>query len=120
MSAFKSDYTYNSDLQILDVVMYLFSKTVLKKELSPKQLVILREYLLNGYTPKVKDNICLNLGMNKQNLNTQNCKLQAMGFLHPHPRTQRLKIVDEELIKLRDCFLNEDSGKKLFIVNFIR
>jgi len=119
LKAFKVDFSYKNSMQLLDTVIYLFSKTVLKTELSPREISILRIYLAHGYSPKVKKGICIDLEMNATTLNTNNCKLQAKGFLSPHPTSQRLKLINEELLQLKDCFINEDN-KSIFVVNFIK
>lgn len=115
--AYKVDFKYENDIDLLDIVMSLFSKTVLEEELSKKEKIVLREYILNGYSKQTKDSIRLSLKIKPQNLNTLNYYLQKKGFLKPHPKNQRLKLLNEELIKLKDCFMSDNEGK-LFIVNF--
>lgn len=100
--------------------MYLYSKTVLKSELSFRERAVLREYLNNGYSQQTKKGICLDLGITNKNLNTLNCTLQKKGFLYPNPHNQRLKLVSKSLLQLRDCFTNETESKNCFIVNFVR
>ena len=117
MPSFIVDFKYKNDIEALDAAMYVYSRTVLKTELSNKRRIILREYLLHGYNKTTKDGICRNLNMTQQNLNTQNHNLQKLGFLKPHPTTQKLKVVDEELIKLRDTVLS-DEGKQIILINF--
>lgn len=119
MQAYKVDFTYKNNIELLDMALYLYSKTVLDKELSKKRLVMLREYLLNGYNNNTKKALEINLQMTRANVNTQNWNLQRMGFLIPDPNKQINKMVSKELINLRDMFMNTED-KRLFIVNFIK
>lgn len=116
--AYKVDFKYKNDVDLLEVVMSIFSNTVLKEELSNKERTVLREYIVNGYSKQTKNSIKLSLGMKDSNLNTLNYHLQKKGFLKPHPKNQRLKLLNEELVELRDTFL-KDSGKKMYIINFV-
>lgn len=118
--AYKVDFKYNNDVDLLEVVMSIFSKTVLEEELSNKERTVLREYIINGYSKQTKNSIKLTLGMKDANLNTLNYYLQKKGFLKPHPKNQRSKVLNEELLELRDTFMEAKNGKKMFIVNFIR
>lgn len=119
MVAYKVDFNSKNDVELFDLVMTLYSKTVLKKELSAKEATILREYVLNGYSIETKKAICMSLEINIKNLNTVNCSLQKRGFLRPHPTSQKKKILNEELMQLKQVFLDSTQGKKMFIVNFI-
>lgn len=117
MPAYLVDFKYKNDIEVLDAALYVYSKTVLKNELSEKRRIILREYLLYGYTEQTKDGICRNLNMDRRNLNTQNHNLQKMGFLKPHPTTQKLKLVSEDLLRLKETVLSTE-GKKVIMINF--
>jgi hypothetical protein len=119
MIAYKVDYKYKNDVELLDIVMTIFSRTVLEEELSNKERVVLREYIVNGYSRETKKAIRLAEKMKDANLNTLNYHLQKKGFLKPHPKNQRLKLLNEELLELRDCFMKESKDKKAFIINFI-
>jgi hypothetical protein len=118
-AAYIAPFEFSNDIELLDVVMSLFSRSVLKKEISYKEKVVLREYMINGYSPNTKKAIRLSLDIKETNLNTLNCTLQKKGFLRPHPTNQRLKLLNEDLLKIRDMFLGE-SERKMFIVEFIK
>lgn len=119
MVAYKVDFSYKNKLELLEIVMSLYSKTVLNKEISSKEKTVLREYILHGYSKETKDSIVLDLEITTSNLNTVNYALQKKGFLEPHPKNQRLKLLNEDLKKLRDCFTSQDK-KKMFLVNFVK
>lgn len=115
---YKVDFEYKNDVQKFDLILHLYSKTELKKELSDRELIVLREYILNGYSPKTKDGICITLKIKKGNLNAINCNLQKKGFLKPHPTTQKLKVLEEKLNFLKEMFLDTPGNRKIFLVNF--
>ena len=116
-AAYIAPFHFENDVELLDVVMSLFSRSVLKKEISYKEKIVLREYMINGYSSNTKKAIRLSLNIKETNLNTLNCTLQKKGFLRPHPTNQRLKLLNDDLIKIRDMFLG-DAGRKLFVVEF--
>lgn len=118
--AYKVDFKSKNDVDLLDTVMFLYSRTVLKEELSLREKTALREYLLYGYSLNTKKAICLSLGIRIENLNTLNCSLQKKGFLRPHQNNQRLKIISEELLNLKKVFLDSQKERKLYIINFER
>lgn len=119
MIAYKVDFKYRNDVDLLETVMSIFSNTVLREELSDKERQILREYMLNGYSKQTKESIKLSMKMKPANLNTYNYHLQRKGFLKPHPTNQRLKLLNEQLMELRDCFMQETKSKKIFLINFV-
>lgn len=118
-AAYIAPFTFSNDIELLDVVMSLFSRSVLKKEISYKEKVVLREYMINGYSSNTKKAIRLSLNIKETNLNTLNCTLQKKGFLKPHPTNQRLKLLNDDLLKIRDMFLG-NAERKMFIVEFVK
>jgi hypothetical protein len=52
------------------------------------------------------------------NLTALNYTLKAKGFLNNHPTNQRLKVVNPELIKLKNQFLDTSDERVCLIVNF--
>lgn len=122
MQAFKVDFKYRNNIELLDTAIYLYSKTVLTTELTKREKDILREYLLSGYSPMTKKAIEKNLKIDDKTLNVANCGLRKKGFLIPHPTNYRLKLLPKELTDLRDCFMNEQKPfeKSCFIVNFVK
>lgn len=115
--AYLAPVKYTNDMDLLDYAMSIFGITVLKKPLTKKDSIILRSYLLNGYSTSTKEGIKLDLNMNSVALNARNCILQKKGFLRPHPTNQKLKIVNPQLLELKAAFLN-DKERKMFIVSF--
>lgn len=109
-------YKSENDVELLDTVMSIFSLTVLKKPLSLKERTVLREYILNGYSSEVKKDVRFALGITDKNLNTLNCTLQKKGFLRPHPTNQRLKNINDDLLKIKDVFLAQ--GDKVLLIKF--
>ena len=58
-AAYVAPFAFKNDIELLDVVMSLFSRSVLKKEISYKEKVVLREYMINGYSSNTKKAIRL-------------------------------------------------------------
>ena len=109
--AYKVDFKSKNDVDLLDTVMFIYSRTVLKEELGLRERSALREYLLHGYSLTTKRAICLSLGIKIENLNTLNCNLQKKGFLIPHTKNQRLKMINEDLLNLKRVFLESEKEK---------
>lgn len=116
--AYKVDFKFENDVQLLDIVMDIFSRTHLNTQLSHKERTVLREYIMNGYSLTTKKSIRMSLQITAENLNTLNHTLQKKGFLYPHRNNQRLKVVSDKLLELKTVFL-DSKGKRLFIVNMI-
>jgi len=115
---FFSTYTYANDLELLDVVINIFAAVVLKNSLSNREIEILRYYLKNGYKPETKLTITLDLNISKKNLDQINHQLQKKRCLIPHSKNYRLKEVNKQLIDLKNCFLNGQDIKKLYVIGF--
>jgi len=118
VSAYKLDFKYGNDFRFVDSLIYIFAKTQFNNPLSSRECEIIREYVLRGYSTETKRHIEKTLKMNRKNLNVYNCNLQKRGFLMPHERNQNNKILNPELMKLREFYLNS-SEKKIVLVNFI-
>lgn len=59
-------YDYSNDIELLDIVLQLYAKTVLKTELSNKEHCALREYILNGYSVQTKKNLIQSFFLSKE------------------------------------------------------
>lgn len=106
MKALKIEFGYSNQIELLDAVMSLYSTAQLKKELPKKEMVVLREYILSGYNEDSKSAIRLNLGISKEHLNVLNSKLHKKGFLKPHPHNMRMKVLNSDLLRLKDVFID--------------
>ena len=119
--AYKVDFQYSNNIELLDTMLSVYSLTALKKPLSDRERQVLREYILNGYSSKTKKALKLSLKINDSNLNTLNYKLKEKGFLLPHPTNQKLKELNKDLNELKRVFMSEDDkARKLLIINTIR
>lgn len=116
---FKVDYKYENDIELLDAVILLYTETVLKTTISKKRRQVLREYMKSGYSPETKRAIRLNLKMTVGNMNTTNHILQKTGLLLPHPTNQTLKLLNPDLQKLQEAFV-ESNNKKVFFIHFVQ
>lgn len=118
--AYKVDYKYSNNIDLLDTMLSVYSITYLQTPLSLREKEVLRAYIIDGYSPRTKRAIKISLKINDSNLNTLNFKLKQKGFLLNHPTNQKLKILNQDLSRIRDVFMDEDKNiMKLFIVNCI-
>lgn len=106
-----------NEVETLTIVLKLYALTVLEQELSPREVTVLRDYIINGYSKQTKDGIRLALGISEANLNTLNCSLQKKGFLKPHKTNQRKKELGDAVENLKQVFFNRT--KKTFLIQFI-
>lgn len=113
--AYQLKFNYSNDVQMVECLLYIYAKTQLDVELSQREVVFLREYVLSGYSDKTKRNIRINTGVKHKNLNTFNCNLQKKGLLMPHPTNQKLKILNPELLKISEFFKMESSKKFVLV-----
>lgn len=118
--AYKVDFKYSNNIELLDTMLSVYSITALKQPLSDRERQVLREYILNGYSIKTKRALRLSLKIKTSNLNTLNYKLKVKGFLIPHPTNQKSKELNKDLEEIRKVFLSEDEGKKIMLVNTVR
>lgn len=117
MIACKLDYEFSNDFRFVETLIYIFARTQ-AQEISIRECEILREYVLRGYSNETKNHIQKALGIKPTNLNVYNCNLQKKGLLKPHPKKQNNKVLNEELLKIRQ-FYEEASDKKVLLINFL-
>lgn len=118
VTAYKIDFEYSNDFRFVDALIYFFAKTQTQFVLSERECAIIREYVMRGYSDETKRHIEKSFNIKPTNLNTYNCNLQKKGFLLPHTKNQNNKLLNPELLKLRQ-FFEADSQKKVLLVNFI-
>lgn len=119
MKIYKVDFKFNNDVDLLDTVIYLFAKTVLKEEVCLRERQVLKEYMISGYSKNTDRGIKIDLGITKENLATLNSRLQKKGFLEKHPTNRNNRLISPRLMELKSCFI-ENDGKKAYIIDFIR
>lgn len=177
MKAVQIDYNYATNLDLIDIVLQIYCVTHLKKMLSKKEHICLREYVLNGYNDRTKKSLIITLFLSEkspekdkknkitafnnifntnftnsseidkyikentinreqtlavteeykkicykkgsESLNAINYILKNKGLLVPHPTNLRMKIVSEELLKLKRTFVDDQNAiLKCLVVNF--
>lgn len=119
--AYKVDFKYSNNIELLDTMLSVYSITYLKTPLSYREKEVLREYIINGFSSKTKKAIKASLKIKDSNLNTLNYKLKQKGFLLNHPTNQKQKELNADLTRIRDVFMNDEEDlKKLFIINTIK
>lgn len=119
--AYKVDFKYSNNIELLDTMLSVYSITYLKTPLSYREKEVLREYILNGFSSKTKKAIKASLKIKDSNLNTLNYKLKQKGFLLNHTTNQKQKELNADLTRIRDVFMNDEEGlQKLFIINTIK
>jgi len=111
-----------SKVEIIDKVLNIFSILELGGSLgdplSPRELVVIRDYMLHGYSLETKRGILLNLNITSANLDQINHKLKKKGFLESHKTNERKKVVNKELLNLKSVFMDGDIDNRMFIINF--
>jgi hypothetical protein len=80
-----------NELEIIHTALKVYAAVTLKTPLSPRELTVLTQYILKGYSKKTKKTIEIDLNIDERNLNTLNHSLQKKNFLLPHPTNQRNK-----------------------------
>lgn len=109
---FTTKYTYSNDLELLNLVVNIYSIVELGETLTNKQRVVLRSYLKNGYNDITKRAIMMENNMDAKYIDQVNFILTKKGFLEKHPTNYRMKVVNKRLIELKQRFLNPDKDKK--------
>lgn len=107
-----SEFTYTNDIELLNLVIQIYSLVELGEELTPKQEVVLRSYLKSGYTSTTKRAIMLENKMDAKHLDQINFLLTKKGFLEPHPTNYRMKVITKKLIDLKIRILEQEKDKK--------
>lgn len=117
MKAVKFDYKYDNDIDLLDTAISVFAITQLNQRITKQEKVILREYIVNGCSETTDKGLLLTLKITDEHLRVIRSTLGKKGFLKPHPHNQRLKLLNEDLLDIKEALL-DNKGKKLLIINF--
>lgn len=106
MAGILINYNYSNDMELLDIVLNLYARTELKVDLAYKERMILREYILNGYSTKTKKSLITSLFLCKESDDKDKAdKLKAFN----HVFKTALKNLDEVNKYLQE---NEVEDKK--------
>lgn len=105
-------------VEMIDTVLIIFANTVLNETLSPREIIVLRDYLLNGYSTQTKKALRLTLGITNSNLDQINHKLKKKGFLEAHKTNERQKVPNQKLLDLKDVFIDSEVDNRVFLINF--
>ena len=109
---FLSKFTYSNDVELLNLVIHIFSLVELRETLTETQNVILRSYLKSGYNETTKRAIKLEMDMDAKHLDQLNFILTKKGFLEKHPTNYRMKVINKKLIELKNRVLAQEKDKK--------
>lgn len=109
---FLSKFTYSNEIELLNLVIQIFSLVELGESLTDKQNVVLRNYLRSGYTSTTKRAIMLENKMDVKHLDQINFILTKKGFLEKHPTNYRMKIVSPKLLELKTRVLAQQKEEK--------
>lgn len=102
---YSTSYKIDNNLELLKMVLDLYSTIVLKNTLTKTQKEVLLYYLKNGYSSEVKESIIIDFKIKPNHLNNINWNLTDKGYLVKHPTNKQSKLVSKELLFLRDSFL---------------
>jgi len=114
---------YTNDVELLSVLLKLYSISTFKEKLSDKEEKVLLYYVKYGYTDRTKSTILLDIEKNnkgnqkitRKHLDQINFSLKQKGYLKNHPHNYRMKLVEDDIIEFYKTF----TGKKdnsLFIL----
>lgn len=115
---YESVYVYTNEKEYLDKVIDVYSLVVLNNDLTKLERGVLKYYLKNGYSDRVKQSIKKDFNVTSQHLNQLNWKLKEKGFLDNHSTNQRSKVVSPELINLRDAFDADGKNLNKYLITF--
>lgn len=105
-------------VEMIDTVLLIFASTVLNETLQPREIIVLRDYLLNGYSTETKKALKLTLGITNLNLDQINHKLKKKGFLESHKTNERQKVLSQKLLDLKNVFIDSGVENRVLLINF--
>lgn len=103
---------YKNDVDALDTMIYVYSKTALKQELSSSEKTIIREYILYGYSTKTKNSLLLTLFAKTPSEMKENAdRVKAFNFVFKKD-VSNIKSVNELIGKEKSQKLISDYEEK--------
>lgn len=117
MKTLKIDFEYKNKIDLFETVITVFAATQLREDISKREKVVLREYIVNGYNEVSWNVIMTTLSIDKKHLNVIHSKLQKKGFLKPHHANWRMKVLNKDLLNLKNVFF-DNEGKKVMLIDF--
>lgn len=105
-------------VEMIDKVLIIFASVVLNETISNKEMTVLRDYLLNGYSTQTKKALRLTLNIKNTHLDQINHKLKKKGFLEAHKTNERHKVLNKKLLELKSVFIDSEVENKVFLINF--
>jgi len=113
----------NSDLDKIDRIISIFSiikngnlgVTHIRKRCSE----VLSYYILFGYGAETRKLIQNSLSITKENLHAINSELTGLGYLVKDSNNFHNKHISEELLRIKEYFLEDAVKDKLFLIQVI-
>lgn len=110
--------TYNNDIELLSVLLKLYSISTFKEKLSEKEEKVLLYYVKYGYDERTKKSILLDIEKNnktnqkitRKHLDQINFSLKQKGYLKNHPHNYRMKVVVEDIINFYKTFTGKNEN----------
>lgn len=91
------DVSYENNARIVDILVMNYAYASKIEPPTKREIGVLRDYVLYGYSGQIKDVISANLGITKDNLNVINSNLEKKGYLVKHPTNQTMRKINKDL-----------------------
>lgn len=111
-------FKYKTDIDLLSLVIRIFSIVKLDDDLENHQERVLMFYIKYGYSPDTKDKIISSLGIKRHYLNTINHHLDKKGYLIKDNNNRQKKHLSAELQQLREAWV--DNKVDVYAIKFVK
>lgn len=91
------DVSYENNARVVDILVMNYAYASKIEPPTKREIGVLRDYILYGYSSQIKDVISANLGITKDNLNVINSNLEKKGYLVKHPTNQTMRKINKDL-----------------------
>lgn len=113
------DVNYDNKARLVDffVLMYAYASKI--EIPSNREMGILRDYIMYGYSRATKDIILANTPITIDNLNVIGSNLQKKGYLLPHPTNLTMRVLNKDLQVIANT-IESFEGNDCALIKFIK
>lgn len=114
------DFKYDNKAKVTEFLVIAYASAANLSVPTPREMGVLRDYILNGYNDTTKKNIVKFEKINMDNLHVVNSKLEKKGYLVKHPTnlTNRMLSKDLESISILVRDLGKDGELPCALIQF--